>query len=181
MVFVPKFFFENPFLSAFDLITSMFLHGGLMHLAGNMLFLWIFADNIEDRMGHVTFAIFYLLGGAVAALFHGFFTMGSSTPMVGASGAISAVLGAYFVTFPRHKVLTYIVPVFLVWLPAWIYLGFWAGMQVFEVITGIVTPGNVNNVAWWAHIGGFLFGVICARWFLHLKDYSSDEMIPNTN
>ncbi len=172
--FVPQFFFENPFLSSSDLITSMFLHGSIMHILGNMFFLWVFADNIEVRMGHITFVVFYFLGGAFAALCHGIFATGSSIPMVGASGAISAVLGAYFITFPRHKVLTYIIPIFLIWLPAWLYLGVWVGMQVVEAITGIVTPGDVSNVAWWAHIGGFLFGVVFARWFLRLKDYPSD-------
>ncbi len=169
--FIPQLFFDNPLPSISDLITSMFLHGGLMHILGNMVFLWIFADNIEERMGHTMFAIFYLLGGVFAALCHGIFSTGSSIPMVGASGAISAVLGAYFITFPHHKVQTYIAPVFIIWLPAWLYLGIWVGMQVIEAVTGIVTPGGVSNVAWWAHIGGFLFGVAFARWFLHLKDY----------
>ncbi len=172
--FVPRLFFEDYLSSFSDLITSMFLHGSLMHILGNMLFLWIFADNIEARMGHTTFIIFYLLGGVFAALCHGIFSTGSHIPMVGASGAISAVLGAYFITFPRHKVQTYIAPVFLIWLPAWLYLGAWIGMQIIEAVTGIVTPGDVSNVAWWAHIGGFLFGVVFARWILHLKDYPKE-------
>lgn len=174
--FIPQLFFHQDTLaSVSDLITSMFLHGGFMHLFGNMLFLWIFADNIEIRMGHITFMVFYVLGGVFAALCHGLFSTNSAIPMVGASGAISAVLGAYFVTYPRHKVLTFILPVFVRYLPAWIFLGIWIGMQVIEAITGIVTPGEASNVALWAHIGGFVFGVVFARWFIGLKEVEGTE------
>ncbi|MEZ4629944.1 MAG: rhomboid family intramembrane serine protease [Deinococcales bacterium] len=155
---IPRLFFREPAAQAFDLISYMFFHGSIAHIAGNMFFLWVFADNIEDRLGHSLFLVFYLAGGVVAALCHALLDKASNIPMVGASGAISAVLGAYFVFFPRHRVQTLIPPFFLVWLPAWVYLGIWAIMQVFEAFSGLVG----SNVAWWAHIGGFVFGLVVA-------------------
>ncbi len=181
--FIPREFFAVPVPEAFTLLTSMFLHGGIAHILGNMFFLYVFGDNIEDRMGHVRFTIFYLLGGVVATLAHGFFTTTSTVPMVGASGAISAVLGAYIVLFPRQRVLTFIPPLlipwvvlrlfgriprfFLPWLPAWIYIGYWAFIQVLEAYTGsVVSTEQIQGVAWWAHVGGFIYGVIAVRFFL---------------
>jgi membrane associated rhomboid family serine protease len=175
--FIPREFFGLPIAEAFTVITSMFLHGGLGHILGNMFFLGVFGDNVEDHMGHLRFAMFYLLGGVVATLFHGFFTWDSSVPMVGASGAISAILGAYMVIFPRQRVLTFIPPLlipwmiirlfarvprfFAPWLPAWIYIGYWALIQVLEASTGmVVSQEKTQGVAWWAHIGGFVYGVL---------------------
>jgi membrane associated rhomboid family serine protease len=181
--FIPREFFAVPIPEAMTLITSMFLHGGISHILGNMFFLYVFGDNVEDRMGHVRFTIFYLLGGVVATLAHGFFTLSSTVPMVGASGAISALLGAYIVIFPRQRVLTFIPPLllpwlffrlfgkiprfFLPWLPAWVYIGYWAFIQLLEAYSGmVVSQEQAQGVAWWAHIGGFLYGVITARLFL---------------
>jgi len=139
------------------IFTSMFLHGGFMHILGNMWFLWLFGDNIEDRIGHVGFILFYLVCGVGAAAAHVFFTgQGSShVPMVGASGAIAGVLGAYFICFPRAKVLT-VVPFFLllfIRIPAFIFLLIWLVGQ----ISGVLSPES-GGIAWWAHIGGFALG-----------------------
>ena len=159
--FIPREFFADPAGEAVGLFTSMFLHGGLFHLIGNMLFLFVFGDNIENRMGHLAFLAFYILGGLVATLAHGLFAPGSPAPMVGASGAISAVLGAYIVLFPRQRVLTFVPPLFLFWLPAWLYIGYWALIQFVQAAGGVAAGG----VAWWAHVGGFVFGFVAVRYF----------------
>jgi membrane associated rhomboid family serine protease len=138
--------------------TSMFLHGGWIHLLGNLWFLWIFGDNVEDRLGHWRFLLFYLAGGLAAAAAHLLLNLGSAVPTVGASGAIAAVLGAYAVMFPRARVVT-LVPIFfffqVIALPAMLVLGLWFVVQIF---TGTLSIGAGGGVAWWAHIGGFLFG-----------------------
>ncbi|GAB5603765.1 rhomboid family intramembrane serine protease [Thermus sp. FJN-A] len=156
--FVPALFFQDPVGQAHRLLTSMFLHGGLFHLLSNMWFLWVFGDNVEDRMGHGRFLLFYLLGGVAAALAQGFFMPSSFTPMIGASGAVSAVLGAYYAFFPRAYVVSVVFLVFPLFLtfPAAVYLGYWALLQLLQGLLGL--PG----VAWWAHLGGFLFGVLLA-------------------
>lgn len=165
--FVPGLFFENPISNAYRLFTAMFLHGGFAHILGNMFFLWVFGDNIEDRMGHATFLGFYLLGGVIATLAHGIFVPTSPVPMIGASGAVSAVLGAYIILFPRQRILTFIPPFFLLWLPAWLYLGYWALIQLLEAAGGaLVSREAVSGVAWWAHVGGFFFGVLAVRSFV---------------
>lgn len=143
--------------------TSMFLHGGWVHLIGNMWYLWIFGDNVEDRCGRAGFLAFYLGGGAAAAAVHVALNPWSPVPTVGASGAIAAVLGAYAVLFPRARVLT-LVPVFfflqVVTLPALLVLGLWFVVQFFS---GALTLGaGGGGVAWWAHIGGFAFGMLVA-------------------
>ncbi len=135
------------------LVTSMFLHGGFMHLAGNMLFLWVLGDNIEDALGHKRFVAFYLLCGVAAALVHGLMEPASKIPMIGASGAISGVIGAYLMLHPKARIKT-LVSYFIVWLPAWVVLGLWIGFQ-FLAISG----GGGGGVAWWAHVGGFIAGV----------------------
>jgi membrane associated rhomboid family serine protease len=179
--FIPSQFFQAPIPEAPTLLTSMFLHGGITHIVGNLFFLVVFGDNVEDRLGHARFLLFYLLGGAAATLTHGLFAVGSNVPMIGASGAISAVLGAYVVLFPRQRVLTLIPPLivpwmvlrlfgriprfFLPWLPAWIYIGYWAAMQLLEATNGIlVGASDAAGVAWWAHVGGFGFGLLALRW-----------------
>lgn len=138
-------------------ITSMFMHGGWMHLIGNMLFLWVLGDNIEDAMGHGWFIIFYLLCGIAAALTHAAMNPASSTPMIGASGAISGVIGAYLILHPKVKILTLAFR-FFIHIPAYILLGIWIGMQVFNVYMASDTGGG--GVAWWAHIGGLIAGCI---------------------
>ena len=159
--FIPQYFFENPLPNAYRLVSSMFLHGGWAHILGNMFFLYVFGDNIEERMGRVKYLFFYLLGGVVATLAHGVLAPGSPVPLVGASGAISAVLGAYIVLYPRQRVLTFIPPLFVFWLPAWIYLGYWGVLQLVQGIAGWGAEGS--GVAWWAHVGGFLFGLLAVR------------------
>jgi membrane associated rhomboid family serine protease len=141
-------------------LTSMFLHGGWIHLLGNLWYLWIFGDNVEDRLGHWRFLLFYLAGGLVAAGVHLLFNLGSPVPTVGASGAIAAVLGAYAVLFPRARVLT-LVPIFfffqVIALPALLVLALWFVVQIFTGALSIGASGG--GVAWWAHIGGFVFGM----------------------
>ncbi|WP_422367027.1 rhomboid family intramembrane serine protease [Pelagibius sp.] len=134
------------------LLSHQFLHGDFMHLFGNMLFLWVFGDNVEDAMGHVRFLIFYLLCGALAGLAQLLVDPASTTPLIGASGAISGILGAYLILHPKAKVL---VPVIIIplYLPAWLLLIFWFGFQFFALANG-----GDSNVAWWAHIGGFIAG-----------------------
>lgn len=138
--------------------TSMFMHGGLMHLGGNMLYLWIYGNNVEDYFGHTRFLLFYLVGGIAAAALHIAFSPNSPIPMIGASGAISAVLGAYFVLWPRARVLVLVFLIFFVttiWLPASIVLGFYFVMQVFSAVGDL---GGGGGIAFLAHIGGFAFG-----------------------
>ena len=143
------------------LLTYMFLHGGLLHLAGNMLFLWVFGDNIEDAMGHRRFVAFFLLGGVVAGLAQALVEPGARVPIIGASGAIAAVLGAYLVLHPRAKILVPIL-IFPVYLPAVLPLLFWIGFQVFTAMSG-----GGGGVAWWAHIGGFVAGALLIVPFRH--------------
>jgi membrane associated rhomboid family serine protease len=144
------------------IFTSMFLHAGLSHLLGNMLYLWIFGDNVEDRLGHFWYLVFYLAGGIVAAFAHVALNPNSVIPTVGASGAIAAVLGAYLILFPQVKVLTFVPIGFflrLTLLPASLLLGFWFVLQLFN---GLLTLGlaDMGGTAFWAHIGGFVFGVL---------------------
>lgn len=141
-------------------ITSMFLHGGWMHLAGNMLFLWIYGDNLEEEMGHFGFLAFYLAAGVAAAAMQAAADIRSFIPMVGASGAIAGVMGGYLLMFPRAKIdVLFIFVVFfrIFAIPAWIVLGLWLGIQIFS---GIVTPTDAGGVAYWAHAGGFLGGLV---------------------
>ncbi len=170
----------------YTLLTNMFLHGGWMHLIGNMLFLWVFADNIEATVGNIPFLVFYVMGGVIASLVHIYFNLGvepnccavcenmscmmgeagkicsGSIPAVGASGAIAAVMGAYLVMFPKSMVRMLFIYFFKVFkIPAYVFLGFWIVQQL---VSGFASLGPVTaetaGVAWWAHIGGFVFGVI---------------------
>lgn len=152
--------------SLLPFFTHMFLHGGWLHFLGNVWTLYIFGDNVEDRMGSTIFLLFYLVGGLLAAVAQVFFLQNSAIPLVGASGAIAAVMGAYFAYYPRARVLTLVPLFFIGWfvnLPAVIYLGFWFLSQVFsgvmELASGAMAMGGI---AWWAHIGGFVFGAIFA-------------------
>ena len=166
---VPAEFWQVGDLQSWvSLFTSMFLHGGWWHLISNMLALYIFGDNIEDRVGHVPYLIFYLLSGLMASGAHLVAYSESTLPTVGASGAIAGVLGAYLVLFPQARVLT-LVPIFyfirLIEIPAFIYLGFWFVSQLFNGIFAL-TAADVfqsGGVAWWAHIGGFVFGLLVIR------------------
>lgn len=162
--------FNHPRLqSEFNYVTllsSMFLHGGWMHIAGNMWSLWIFGDNVEDRMGRVGFLCFYLLSGLAAGIGHILTNPASSVPTVGASGAIAGVMGAYLLLFPHARVIT-LIPIFfflqVVHIPAVFFLGFWFVSQIFSGAISLATSGpNTGGVAWWAHIGGFVVGILWA-------------------
>jgi len=147
------------------LITSMFLHGGWMHLIGNMLYLWIFGNNIEDAMGHKRFVLFYLLSGVLAALAFAVPNIDSTVPMIGASGAISGVLGAYLILYPRAKILVLIPLGFFLThmrLSAIWVLGFWI---ILQVINSLITPSTGGGVAWGAHLGGFVAGILLIPFF----------------
>jgi len=147
------------------LLASMFLHGGFLHFAGNMLYLWIFGDNVEDRMGHGRFLTFYLLCGTAAALAQTIMSPDSVVPMVGASGAIAGVMGAYFVMYPHSRIVT-LVPIFLfiqlIEIPAIFFLGIWFVMQFLSGVGSIATAASrqpAGGVAFWAHVAGFAAGV----------------------
>ena len=152
------------------LVTNLFLHGGWMHILGNMWYIWIFGDNIEDRMGRVRFLLFYLICGLTANVTHIFMDPGSVIPTIGASGAVSGILGAYLVTFPWARVTT-LVPIFFfiqfIEIPAVIFLGLWFFIQLQYGTASLLTSGT--NIAWWAHIGGFLAGVFLAKIFVPRK------------
>lgn len=153
----------NYFERFYPFVTSQFLHGGWLHMIGNVWFLWIFGDNIEDYLGHSKFIIFYLLCGVAAGLAHVYTNPGSSMPTVGASGAIAGIMGAYTVKYPKAKVLTLLFFFFfirLVELPAFIFLGIWFLFQFVSGAIAHVSGGASSGVAWWAHIGGFVVGVV---------------------
>ncbi|NJL75467.1 MAG: rhomboid family intramembrane serine protease [Saprospiraceae bacterium] len=146
------------------LFTSMFLHGGWMHILGNMLFLWIFADNIEAVVGSFRFFVFYFLGGLAAHAAHIYFNIDSEIPTVGASGAISAVMGAYLVMFPVSQIKMLFL-VFTFRIPALLFLGFWIFQQWNAGVSSFSETAEHAGVAWWAHIGGFVFGVLAGLYF----------------
>ncbi len=146
----------------YTIITSLFLHGGWLHVGGNMLYLWIFGDNVEDRLGHVRFLIFYLLCGIAASLTHVLANPASTVPTIGASGAIAGVLGAYFLLYPRSRVLTLLPLGFylqVVQVPAFLFLGFWFLLQFVVGAVSLRGAGG-EGVAWWAHVGGFAAGAV---------------------
>ncbi|MFZ5516817.1 MAG: rhomboid family intramembrane serine protease [Candidatus Zhuqueibacterota bacterium] len=146
----------------FPLLSSQFLHGSWFHLIGNLWFLWIFGDNVEDHIGHTRFLIFYLFCGAMAGLAHIYTNPGSNVPTVGASGAIAGVMGAYVFLFPRARVTTFIPIFFLVEMPAYLFLGIWFLLQSFSGVSSLAANQDCCGVAWWAHIGGFILGALIA-------------------
>jgi membrane associated rhomboid family serine protease len=160
----------SPIPPTVTLFTAMFLHGGIMHVGGNMLYLWIFGNNIEDVMGHGRFVVFYLLCGVAASYAHALSAPASVMPMIGASGAISGVLGAYLLLFPRARVLTLIPLGFytrMVYVPAAWVLGFWI---VIQFLNGTLSlGGRGGGVAWFAHVGGFLAGMLLIRLFVRWR------------
>ena len=151
--------------------TSMFVHGGWMHIIGNMLFLYVFADNIEALVGHVRFFIFYFLGGLAAVLLQTVMDWNSTIPMVGASGCISAVLGAYLIMLPRSKVKLMFFFFVRFWVPAVLFLVFWAAQQFMASFGSIAKTQETGGVAYWAHIGGFVFGVLAGFYFRATRKY----------
>jgi len=155
---------------ALTLVSSMFVHGGWMHLLGNMLYLYIFGDNVEDRLGHGAYLVFYILCGAGSALVQVYAQQNSSAPLIGASGAISGILGAYFLLYPRARVLT-LIPLFVFFpvvdVPAFLFLGFWFILQFIQgVLAAAGGDAAVGGVAWWAHAGGFVAGAVLLPVFL---------------
>jgi rhomboid family protein len=156
-------------------LTSMFLHGGWLHIIGNMWTLWIFGDNVEDRMGTLRFLCFYFICGLAAGLVHYFTNPASTLPTVGASGAIAGVLGAYFLFFPNARIITLIPLFFLplfVEIPAVTYLGFWILSQIFSGALSLGLPEDVGGVAFWAHVGGFIAGAILCWLFVQRRQES---------
>lgn len=155
------------FQEGLTLITSQFLHAGLLHLGGNMLYLWIFGNNVEEQMGHGRFIMFYLLCGILAALAQWFFARYSDIPSLGASGAIAGVMGAYIIRFPRARILT-LLPIFIfitvIRVPAYFFLGLWFVQQAFYGVASLGPDTNIGmqngGVAYWAHAGGFVFGAL---------------------
>jgi membrane associated rhomboid family serine protease len=163
---IPAHFADGVTLAdMMTIFTSMFMHAGLAHLGGNMLYLWIFGDNVEDHIGHFRYLMFYLVGGVVASLTHLVTNSGSELPTVGASGAIAAVLGAYLVLFPASRIVT-LIPLGrfsqLTTAPAFVFLGLWFILQLFE---GVMSFGgaDVAGVAFWAHVGGFVAGMVMVK------------------
>ena len=150
------------------LFTAMFLHGGFMHIAGNLVFFWAFAPEIEDAMGHGKFLVFYLLGGLVAFFAQIVVAPDSTVPNVGASGAIAAVMGAFFVTYPGDRIKTLLLLgwfVSIVYVPAWLLVGLWMATQVLSQVGSMASTQPQGGVAYMAHVGGAVFGVLCARLF----------------
>ena len=165
--FIPKRFSEDPVGNLSTVFTAMFMHGGWMHLFGNMLYLWIFANNVEDRFGPIKFLIFYLLTGIAATFAQYLFTTGSSVPNVGASGAISGVLGAYLLMFPQARV-NVLLGRQIVAMPALVVIGLWIALQLFSGIGSIAytdKSADVGGIAYMAHVGGFVAGVALAIFF----------------
>lgn len=158
--------YDSPVTAIVPFFTSMFLHGSFMHVAGNMLFLWIFGDNVEDYLGHFRYLVFYLTGGIAAAATQVLLSANSRVPTVGASGAIAAVMGAYFVLYPRARVLVWFPPIFLFHVPAWLMLGYWFLYQFFSgTLSAVAETAQMGGIAFWAHVGGFAAGVILIKAF----------------
>jgi membrane associated rhomboid family serine protease len=160
---------------AFSLFSFMFLHGGFWHLLGNMWFLYIFGDNVEDRLGPFRYFVFYLLCGVASGLSHLFLNWHNSIPTIGASGAIAGVMGAYFILYPASKILT-LIPIFFlplfIEIPAFVFLGLWF---LFQFLSAAGTSTQTTGVAWWAHIGGFVFGMVFLRLFLRIPGAGLSE------
>ncbi|RKX61405.1 MAG: rhomboid family intramembrane serine protease [Thermodesulfobacteriota bacterium] len=175
--FIPARFFDNyfsiligesSFHKYFTLFTHLFIHGGWFHLIGNMWTLWIFGDNVEDRLGPFKFLLFYLLCGISATLVHSYIHQNSVIPVVGASGAISGVMGAYFIMYPLARILVmmpvFFIPIFFE-LPAFLYLGYWFLIQFYSGLFSLTLPNAFGGVAWFAHIGGFITGALIIKIF----------------
>ena len=157
----------SPGAALVPILTSMFLHASWGHVIGNMWFLWIFGDNVEDYLGHFKYLVFYLLSGVAASFTHILLNANSRIPSVGASGAIAGVLGAYFILYPRARVLTWFPPFFLFYLPSWLMLGYWFLIQFLSgAATSIAeTSQTTGGVAFWAHVGGFIAGILFIKLF----------------
>jgi membrane associated rhomboid family serine protease len=173
----------HPFALA-TLFTSMFLHGGWFHVISNMWFLYIFGDNVEDRMGPLRYLAFYLASGLIAALVQALTVPNSQLPTIGASGAIAGVLGAYVLMFPKGRVITLILIFIFPWfveIPAVFYLGFWFVTQILSGISFLTLPSaaDMGGIAWWAHIGGFVFGMVFYRFFIPRRHPAFTRQYPD--
>ena len=162
---ISSFSSNQPIHPALTIFTSMFMHGGLFHLAWNMLYFWIFGNNIEERLGHMRFILFYLFCGVMAALSHALLSPNSNIPMIGASGAVSGMLGAYILLFPMARIHTIVLLGFyitVVKIPALIVIGFWA---IIQVVSGLISQGNAaqGGIAFFAHVGGFVAGLFTIK------------------
>ncbi len=157
--FVPTRFLANPVADSLTILSSMFMHAGWVHLGGNMLYLWIFGDNVEDRFGHVKFIIFYLLCGLAATLAQLMFSMGSNLPNLGASGAIAGVLGAYLIMFPQGRIRV-LMGAGIGQVSALIVIGLWIVLQLFSSVASITSTADTGGVAYLAHVGGFVAGLV---------------------
>jgi len=167
--FVPRRFMADPLADGLTLFSSMFMHAGWLHLGGNMLYLWIFGDNVEDRFGHIKFLIFYVLCGLAATAAQLFFSLGSNVPNLGASGAIAGVLGAYLLMFPRRRVRVLMYSR-VTEVPALIVIGLWFVLQLFSGVGSIAGAGQTGGgVAYMAHIGGFVAGVLLGLLFRGIR------------
>jgi len=162
--FVPQRFGAAPSANVVTIFTSMFMHGGWMHLLGNMLYLWIFGDNVEDRVGHIKFLIFYLLCGIAATFAQYIFNTNSNIPNLGASGAIAGVLGSYILLFPMGKVRVLLLRI-IVPLPAIVVIGFWFLLQFISGVGSITQQDTGGGVAYMAHVGGFVTGLVLTFFF----------------
>ena len=162
--FVPRRFIENPITDSLTLFTAMFMHAGWVHLGGNMLYLWIFGDNVEDRFGHIKFIIFYLICGIAATFAQLAFSIGTNIPNLGASGAIAGVLGAYILMFPHGRVRV-LQGMRVIQVPALIVIGLWIVLQFYSSIGSIANASETGGVAYMAHIGGFVAGFVLAFLF----------------
>jgi len=171
----PGRFIADPANAWILIFSSMFLHGGWFHIINNMWVLFIFGDNVEARLGGFRYLIFYLLSGAAAGLMQVFILSSSDLPMIGASGAIAGVLGAYLVLYPRARVAS-LVPIFFIFtvieIPAFVYLLFWFVSQLYSGLFAI-QGGGASGIAWWAHIGGFIFGLVMVSFFRKKTEYRS--------
>jgi membrane associated rhomboid family serine protease len=166
---------DHPLRILFTPITAMFLHGGWLHIAGNMIFLWVFGDNVEDAVGHLRYLAFYLLCGIAATAAQVWIDPNSQVPTLGASGAIAGVLGAYLVLYPRATIAAVIMPFFFwtAYVPAFLLIGFWFFLQLFNGVASIgYAVGASEGVAWWAHVGGFSAGFLLL-WFFRPRRRSA--------
>lgn len=169
-----------PYDGYLSFLTSLFLHGNWLHLIINMWFLWIFADSVEDRMGHLRFLTFYLLCGLLATFLQWYFDPTLAIPVVGASGAIAGVLAAYFFLYPLERVVVWVPILFLpilIHVPAIAFLGLWIIIQLHNATTSILFEGVTIDVAWWAHLGGFIAGSVLYRLFLRKHQVKKNELI----
>jgi membrane associated rhomboid family serine protease len=165
------------FQQAFSLLSFMFLHGGFFHLLGNMWSLYIFGDNVEDRLGPFRYIVFYLTSGMVSGLSHLFLNASSNVPTIGASGAIAGVMGAYLILYPRSKILTLIPIIIIPWfveIPAYFFIGFWFALQL---VNAAGSQGGAGGIAWWAHIGGFIFGILFLKLALKVPSTGMSNLL----